>query len=309
MSTEIPLQQIETMRQFNRFYTKQIGVLHEGLLNSRFSLAEARVLYELAHHAQTTATELGGELGLDAGYLSRILNGFEKSGLLLKEPSPQDGRQNLLALTPQGEAEFAVINRRSREEIGALLNTLGEHERQRLVDAMQAIQQILGAAPETGAPYVLRPHEPGDMGWVVRQHGLLYAREYGWNQHFEAMVAEIVAQFIQNYNAEKERCWMAELDGEIVGSVFVVKASETTAKLRMLIVHPSARGLGIGARLVDECIRFARRSGYQTLTLWTNSILTAARHIYEKAGFALVASDPHHSFGHDLVGETWELPL
>ncbi|MEZ4713510.1 MAG: helix-turn-helix domain-containing GNAT family N-acetyltransferase [Caldilineaceae bacterium] len=309
MSIEMPLYQIEAMRHFNRFYTKQIGVLHEGLLNSRFSLAEARVLYELAHHAQTTATELGSELGLDAGYLSRILNSFEKSGILRKEPSPQDGRQNLLSLTPQGEAEFAVINRRSREEIGARLTTLSENDRQRLVDAMQTIQQILGAPAETGAPYVLRPHEPGDMGWVVQQHGLLYAREYGWNEQFEALVAGIVAQFIQNYDAQKERCWMAELDGEIVGSVFVVKASDTVAKLRMLIVHPTARGLGIGARLVDECIRFARRSGYQTLTLWTNSVLTAARHIYEKAGFELVASEPHHSFGHDLVGETWELPL
>ena len=309
MSTEIPLQQIEAMRHFNRFYTKQIGVLHEGLLSSRFSLAEARVLYELAHHEQATATELGSELGVDAGYLSRILNSFEKNELLLKEPSPQDGRQNLLSLTPQGEAEFAVINRRSRAEIGALLNTLSAHERQRLVDAMQTIQQILSAPPETGARYVLRPHEPGDMGWVVRQHGLLYAREYGWNEQFEALVAGIVAQFIQNYDAQKERCWMAELDGEIVGSVFVVKASDTVAKLRMLIVHPKARGLGIGARLVDECIRFARRTGYQTLTLWTNSVLTAARHIYEKAGFELTESEPHHSFGHDLVGETWELPL
>ena len=309
MSTEIPLQQIEAMRHFNRFYTKQIGVLHEGLLSSRFSLAEARVLYELAHHEQATATELGSELGVDAGYLSRILNSFEKNELLLKEPSPQDGRQNLLSLTPQGEAEFAVINRRSRAEIGELLNTLSANERQRLVDAMQTIQQILSAPTETGAPYVLRPHEPGDMGWVVQQHGQLYAREYGWNEQFEALVAGIVAHFIQSYDAQKERCWMAELDGEIVGSVFVVKASDTVAKLRMLIVHPKARGLGIGARLVDECIRFARRTGYQTLTLWTNSVLTAARHIYEKAGFELVASEPHHSFGHDLVGETWELPL
>lgn len=309
MSTEIPLQQIEAMRHFNRFYTKQIGVLHEGLLSSRFSLAEARVLYELAHHEQATATELGSELGVDAGYLSRILNSFEKNELLLKEPSPQDGRQNLLSLTPQGEAEFAVINRRSRAEIGELLNTLSANERQRLVDAMQTIQQILSAPTETGAPYVLRPHEPGDMGWVVQQHGQLYAREYGWNEQFEALVAGIVAQFIQSYDAQKERCWMAELDGEIVGSVFVVKASDTVAKLRMLIVHPKARGLGIGARLVDECIRFARRTGYQTLTLWTNSVLTAARHIYEKAGFELVAAEPHHSFGHDLVGETWELPL
>ncbi|MEZ4662235.1 MAG: helix-turn-helix domain-containing GNAT family N-acetyltransferase [Caldilineaceae bacterium] len=309
MSTETPLQQIEAMRHFNRFYTRQIGVLREGLLDSHVSLAEARVLYELAHHEQATATELGSELGLDAGYLSRILNSFEKNGMLLNEPSPQDGRQNRLSLTPQGEAEFTVINRRSRDEIGALLNALSENDRQRLVDAMQTIQQILGAPPETGAPYVLRPHEPGDMGWVVQQHGLLYAREYGWNEQFEALVAGIVAQFIQNYDAQKERCWMAELDGQIVGSVFVVKASDTVAKLRMLIVHPKARGLGIGARLVDECIRFARRTGYQTLTLWTNSVLTAARHIYEKAGFELVASEPHHSFGHDLVGETWELPL
>ncbi|MEZ4863408.1 MAG: helix-turn-helix domain-containing GNAT family N-acetyltransferase [Caldilineaceae bacterium] len=309
MTDQSSLQQIEAVRRFNRFYTKQIGVLHESLLKSQFPLTEARVLYELAHHEQTTATQLGAALGLDAGYLSRILQGFEKKGLLVKEPSPADGRQNLLQLTEAGMAAFAKINNRSRHEIGELLGQLTAGDRARLVEAMQTIETILAAPPEVRAPYLLRPQQPGDMGWVVQQHGLLYAEEYGWDEHFEALVAEIVAKFIQHYDPKYERCWMAELNGEIVGSVFVVRASDTVAKLRLLIVDPKARGLGIGSRLVDECIRFARRTGYQTLTLWTNSVLLAARHIYVKAGFQLVESEPHHSFGHDLVGETWELAL
>jgi len=302
-------QRIEAVRRFNRFYTKQIGVLHEGLLKSQFPLTEARVLYELAHHEQTTATELGGELGLDAGYLSRILSNFEKNGLLTKLPSPSDGRQNLLRLTEQGQAEFAKINVRSQVEIGALLNGLPEADQRQLVDAMQTIETLLGAPPERRVPYLLRPHQPGDMGWVVHRHGFLYAQEYGWDETFEALVAEIVAKFIQHFDPKTERCWMAEANGAIVGSVFLVKQSAEVAKLRLLLVEPSARGLGIGARLVDECIRFARLTGYHKITLWTNSILTAARTIYVKAGFHLVHSEAHHSFGHDLVGETWALAL
>lgn len=302
-------QRIEAIRRFNRFYTKQIGVLHEGLLKSPFPLTEARVLYELAHHTQTTATELGSELGLDAGYLSRILSGFEKQGLLVKQPSPTDGRQNLLGLTEEGKAEFAKINSRSRHEVGALLDELAPVDQQRLVEAMQTIQALLDAPPEHRVPYLLRPHQPGDMGWVVHRHAVLYTTEYGWDERFEALVAEIVAKFIQHFDPRTERCWMAEMNGAVVGSVFLVKQSDEVAKLRLLLVEPKARGLGIGARLVDECIHFARRTGYQKITLWTNSILTAARTIYVKAGFQLVLAEPHHSFGHDLVGETWELVL
>lgn len=310
MTTNPPLvQQIEAMRRFNRFYTKEIGVLHEGLLNSPFSLTEARVIYELAHHEQTTATQLGNELGLDAGYLSRILRSFAKRGLIAKQPSPTDGRQTLIGLTAQGQAAFATINARSREEIGERLATLPAAEQQRLIEAMTTIEQILGAAPELRVPYLLRPHQPGDMGWVVHRHGALYAQAYGWDETFEALVAQIVADFINHFDAKRERCWMAEREGAIVGSVFVVQQSAEVAKLRLLLVEPSARGLGIGQRLVDECIRFARQVGYRKLMLWTNSILLPARRIYEKAGFTLVASEPHHSFGHDLVGETWELPL
>jgi DNA-binding MarR family transcriptional regulator/GNAT superfamily N-acetyltransferase len=309
MTSSTLSQRIETIRRFNRFYTKQIGVLHEGLLKSQFPLTEARVLYELAQQEQTTATALGNELGLDAGYLSRIVSNFEKQGLLRKVPSPTDGRQNLLYLTETGQAEFAKINVRSQDEIGTMLNALPEVEQQRLVEAMQTIAGILGPKAEVRSPYLLRPHQPGDMGWVVHRHAVLYTAEYGWDEQFEALVAEIVAKFIQHFDPKWERCWLAEMDGEIVGSVFLVKQSEEVAKLRMLYVEPAARGLGIGKRLVDECIRFARRTGYRKITLWTNSILTAARAIYINAGFQLVHSEAHHSFGHDLVGETWELDL
>lgn len=300
---------IEAVRRFNRFYTKQIGVLDEGLLKSQFPLTEARVLYELAHHEQTTATELGAELGLDAGYLSRILSSFEKQNLLAKHPSPTDGRQTLLQLTEQGQAQFALINVRSRQAIGAMLDTLTEGDQQRLVAAMQTVEELLGAPPERRVPYLLRPHQPGDMGWVVYRHAVLYTNEYGWDETFEALVAEIAAKFIQNFNAKAERCWIAEMNGAIVGSVFLVQQSTEVAKLRLLYVESNARGLGIGARLVDECIRFARRAGYRKITLWTNSVLTAARHIYAKAGFQLIHSEPQHNFGQDLISETWELEL
>lgn len=302
-------QHIEAVRRFNRFYTRQIGILDEGLLQSPFTLTEARIIYELAHHAQTTAAELGAELKLDAGYLSRILRDFEKRDLLIKQPSPTDGRQLNLSLSPAGEAAFAILNSRSRQQIESLLAQHTPADQSRLVEAMQTIQSLLGSPPERRVPYILRPHQPGDMGWVVARHGVLYNREYGWNEEFEGLVAGIVAGFIQNYDSRRECCWIAERDGENVGSVFVVKQSDEVAKLRMLLVEPSARGLGIGVRLVDECLRFARQVGYRRMTLWTNSILTAARNIYIKAGFQLVASEPYHSFGHDLVSETWERDL
>lgn len=300
---------ITRVRQFNRFYTRQIGVLHEGLLQSHFSLTEARVIYELAQHETVTASELCAELGLDAGYLSRILRGFAKKRLIERQPSPTDKRQTLLKLSEQGQAAFATINNRSHDEIGEMLAKLPDSERQRLVTAMQTIEQIFDTTRSRSAPYLLRPHQPGDMGWVIHRHGVLYAEEYGWDETFEALVADVAAKFIQNFDPKRERCWIAEVDGEIVGSVFVVKVSDEVAKLRLLYIEPKTRGMGIGSRLVEECIRFVRRTGYKKMILWTNSVLTAARHIYIKAGFQLVLEEPYHGFGHDLVGETWELEL
>ncbi len=302
-------QHVESIRRFNRFYTKRIGVLHEGLLKSPFSLTEARVIYELAHHEKVTATELGNELGLDAGYLSRILRDFQRRRLIDKQPSKTDGRQFILNLTESGQEAFATLNARSHNEIEAMLNELSPDNQTRLIEAMRTIEELLSVQPEHRVPYILRLHQPGDMGWVVYRHGVLYAKEYNWDEQFEALVASIVAEFIQHFDPKRERCWIAEKDGENVGSVFLVKQSDTVAKLRLLLVEPKARGLGIGARLVDECIRFARQADYAKITLWTNSILLAARHIYEKTGFNLVHEEPHHSFGHDLIGETWELTL
>lgn len=306
--TDFPAR-VDAVRRFNRFYTRQIGVLQEGLLQSPFSLTEARVLYELAHQKETTATALAEELGLDAGYLSRILRGFQKQGLIDKKPSETDGRQSLLKLTAPGKKAFARIDKDSQREIGAMLQNLPDAGQSRLMEAMGTIEELLGARPQPRVPYILRPHQPGDTGWVVQLHGALYAKEYGWDEQFEALVAEIVAQFLRSFEPKRERCWIAEKDGENVGSVFLVRESDTVAKLRLLLVDPKARGLGIGARLVDECTRFARQVGYRKITLWTNSVLHAARRIYEAAGFRLVHEEAHHSFGHDLIGQTWELDL
>jgi DNA-binding MarR family transcriptional regulator/GNAT superfamily N-acetyltransferase len=300
---------VADVRRFNRFYTQKIGLLQKAYLRSAFSLTEVRVLYELAHRAQPTASELGRTLGLDAGYLSRILRRFEKKGFLSRKASRKDGRQQLLSLTRKGEEAFAPLNERSRAEIAALLATLAEPEQKRLTEAMGEIESLLGERSETTAPYMLRPHQPGDIGWVIHRHGVLYAQEYGWDETFEALVAGVAAAFVRNFDPKKERCWIAEKDGEIVGSAFLVKKSQTVAKIRLVYVEPKARGFGIGARLTAECERFARQAGYRKITLWTNSILHAARHIYGKAGFRLVASEPHRSFGHDLVGETWEKTL
>jgi DNA-binding MarR family transcriptional regulator/GNAT superfamily N-acetyltransferase len=300
---------IEAVRRFNRFYTRRIGVLQEGLLNSPYSLTEARVVYELGQADGASAKELGDELGLDAGYLSRILRRFQTHGLIDRQPSPTDGRQSRISLTTQGRGEFERLDADSRGQVGAMLGALQPEQRQRLVGAMDAVQRILGEQAEPRVPYMLRPHQPGDMGWVVHRHGVLYAREYGWNETFEALVAEIVAKFIQQLDPRRDRCWIAEREGEIVGSVFLVKHTDEVAKLRLLLVEPSARGLGIGQRLVQECIRFARQAGYRKMTLWTNSVLHAARRIYEQAGFQLVHEEPHHRFGPELVGQTWDLDL
>ena len=300
---------IAAVRRFNRFYTQKIGVLGERLLNSPFSLVEARVLYELALREQATATELRRDLGLDPGYLSRILAGFARRGLVSRAPSETDRRQRHLSLTQTGRAAFTPLDSRSRGEIGALLASLPEPDQRRLVAAMEEVERLLGSSSPAKVPYLLRPPAPGDIGWVISRHGALYAQEYGFDQDFEALVAEIAGKFITEFDPRRECCWIAEREGEPVGSVFLVKGSERTAKLRLLLVEPSARGLGIGARLVAECIRFARQSGYQEITLWTQSVLVAARHIYQAAGFRLTRSEPHHSFGQDLIGETWDLTL
>lgn len=302
-------QQIETVRRFNRFYTRQIGLLREGLLDSPFSLTEVRVLYELAHRDKLTAAELGKDLGLDRGYLSRTLQSFEKRSLIKKTRSQIDGRQSFLALTVRGRKFFAPLNARSQKGAEEMLSSLSAGEQRGLIEAMETIERLLTNKPEPKVPYILRSHHPGDMGWIVHRHAVVYSQEYGWDEDFEAQAAQIVADFIKNFDAKSERCWIAERDGEIVGSVFLVKKSKTVGQLRLLLVEPKARGLGIGKRLVGECIRFARQKGYRKIVLWTNSILGAARHIYEEADFRLVQEQPHHSYGHNLVGQNWELKL
>jgi DNA-binding MarR family transcriptional regulator/GNAT superfamily N-acetyltransferase len=302
-------EKIEAVRRFNRFYTRQIGVLRESWAESPFSLAEVRVLYELAHHDDLTAGELGTELGLDRGYLSRILQSFEKRGFVTKTRSEKDARQTHLALTAKGRKVFAPVNNRSQQDVGSMLDALSAADQKQLIDSMHTIEQLLGNKPEPKVPYILRTHHPGDMGWIVHRHGVLYSEEYGWDEQFEALAAQITSDFIKNFDPKRERCWIAEREGEIVGSVFLVKKSKSVAQLRLLLVEPKARGLGIGTRLVEECIRFARQKGYRKIILWTNDVLKAARRVYEEAGFTMVREEPHHSFGRDLVGQYWELPL
>jgi len=310
---------IETIRAFNRFYTRRIGVLHEGLLDTPYSLAESRLLWEFAHHENPTATDLAHALDLDAGYLSRLLRSFKERGLIKSTRSSIDARHVHLSLTAAGRKAFAPLNTRSCEQVAGLLGALPEAAQQQLLQAMDTIEHLLGdKAPQHGAPpYLLRPHRPGDIGWVIARHGALYAQEYRWDMRFEALVARIAADFVDRFDPAREACWIAEREGGNVGCVFLVQARDDSnheplpgvAQLRMLLVEPTARGLGIGARLVDECERFARLVGYRKITLWTNSLLYAARGIYQKAGYALVASESHHSFGHDLVGETWQKEL
>jgi DNA-binding MarR family transcriptional regulator/GNAT superfamily N-acetyltransferase len=300
---------IEAIRRFNRLYTRRIGVLRGHYLDTPFSLAESRVIYELAQHDGTTAAELGRDLGLDAGYLSRLFRGFLRRGLIERTPSASDRRRTYLALTLKGRAAFAELDARSRAEIGALVSRFPEPGQRRLVRAMEAIESLLEPPAADRMGYLLRPPRPGEFGWIVHRQGALYAEEYGWDERFEGLAAGIVADFIRDADPKRERCWIAERDGEVVGSVFLVRKTNTVAKLRLLYVESSARGLGIGQRLVEECIRFARAAGYRRITLWTQSILVAARQIYERTGFRLVKEEPHHSFGHDLVAETWELPL
>jgi DNA-binding MarR family transcriptional regulator/N-acetylglutamate synthase-like GNAT family acetyltransferase len=307
MSEALMAGQIAAVRRFGRFYTRQLGLLDEGLLDSGFSLTEARVLYELASRANLTATELGQDLGIDPGYLSRLLKSFEQLGLISRSVAPHDGRQALLQLTKAGQAAFAPLDQGSRRQVLAMIGKLTPADADRLVQAMQAIEQLIGER-EPGA-VILRQHGLGDIGWIVHRQAVLYAQEYGWDATYEVLAAEILAGFVKNFDAGWERSFIAERDGTVIGSVFVVRGPQTMAKLRLLYVEPSARGLGLGRRLVDACIAFARESGYRTLTLWTNDVLVPARRIYQAAGFVCVDRQPHHSFGKDLVGETWELAL
>ncbi|MFZ0954179.1 MAG: helix-turn-helix domain-containing GNAT family N-acetyltransferase [Candidatus Sulfotelmatobacter sp.] len=300
--------QVNSIRAFNRFYTRKIGVLGE-MASSPFSLAEARVLYELANRRQPTATDIRKELGLDAGYVSRMLRDFQHRKFVTRERSKTDERQRFLSLTSKGRSAFAPLDARSNRDVAAMLEHLSPAERQQLVDSMQTVRRLLGDTAEAQTSYLLRPHQPGDMGWIVHRQAILYADEYGWDGTYEALAAEIVAQFIRNYDPKREHAWVAEKDGERVGAVFVAKGSDQIVKLRLLHVERQARGLGIGKRLVEECIRFARQAGYQKMTLWTQSVLHAARHIYKKAGFQVVHEEKHHSFGKDLTAETWELNL
>jgi DNA-binding MarR family transcriptional regulator/N-acetylglutamate synthase-like GNAT family acetyltransferase len=301
---------VAAVRRFNRFYTQKIGVLDEGFLNSRFTLAEGRVLYELAHRDRPTASEIGRELGLDAGYLSRILAGFEKKRLLKRAPSPEDGRRYHLTLTEKGRTAFAPLDEASRTEVAALLEPLPEARRQRLVEAMDMIAGSLHPRAKAEAPAaLLRAPKPGDLAWVAYRQARLYAGEYGWNAEFETLAVEIIAAFAKNFDPTRERCWIAERDGEPAGAIFLVKESDTVAKLRLLHVEASARGLGLGKKLVQECVAQARRFGYKKIVLWTNDTLHAARKIYMAEGFRLVKEEKHRSFGHDLTGQYWELKL
>ncbi|MDP9891420.1 DNA-binding MarR family transcriptional regulator/GNAT superfamily N-acetyltransferase [Variovorax boronicumulans] len=301
---------VKAIRQFNRFYTRRIGAL-DPYLGSAMSLTDVRVLYELAHRETAVASEIGRDLGLDAGYMSRILRRFESEGWLTREPHARDARQSVLRLTEAGHAAFAPLQQKSRDEAAALLAPLAPAQRNQLVQAMGTMQSLLdpAAAPAKPQAAILRDPAPGDIGWVVQQHGEIYAREYGWDSSFEALVAQIAGDFLLKFQPEWERCWIAELNGERMGSIFVVRKSASVAQLRLLILSPAARGLGLGGKLVDECIAFARRKGYKKMVLWTNSDLVAARAIYAKRGFQLIKSEPHESYGKQLVGETWEMKL
>jgi len=301
--------QVSAVRAFNRFYTRRLGVLDQQLLKSPFSLSEARVLYELAQRGSLAAKDIGIELGLDPGYLSRIIQKFDEDGLVARKPLPSDRRQYQLSLTAKGRQAFARLERSSHDDVAAMLAALPRGGSQRLIEAMSAIERLLGAPHTPPRPAILRDPRPGDMGWVVQSHGELYAREYGFDSSFEALVAEITAKFLSSFDASRERCWIADIDGTPVGSVFLVRQTDDIAKLRLLLVDPAGRGQGLGRRLVEECVSFARACGYRKITLWTQSILLNARKIYRDAGFVLVATGPHRGFGQSLIGETWEFEL
>ena len=301
--------QIARVRAFNRDYTRRIGVLSDGMLDSPYSLTEVRVMYEITHRRDVTAGELAADLDLDRGYLSRLLKGFETKKLLVRTPSEQDGRRQHLRLTPAGTRVFTPLEERSQAQVRDMLSGLDEERRRALLTAMDTIQGVFGEKAEPPGKLTLRSHRPGDMGWVVQRHGEIYHQEYGWNEEFEVLVAQIAAEFVHKLDRARERCWIAEYDGRRVGCIFLVAKDERTAKLRLLLVEPDARGLGVGRTLVAECVRFAREAGYSKIVLWTQDNLTAARRIYGNEGFVRTAEERHRSFGHDLVAETWELEL
>jgi DNA-binding MarR family transcriptional regulator/GNAT superfamily N-acetyltransferase len=300
---------ISAVRRFNRFYTQRIGVLQGGWAASPFSLTEARVLYEIRQRAGATATDIARELGLDAGYLSRMLRRFQKLGLIRRKISPEDARRSFLSLTERGHKAFAPIEARTQREVAAMLARLNGARQDDLVGALRTVETLLAEQPEIAPQVILREPKPGDLGWVVARHGVLYAQEYGWGENFEGLCAQIVADFVARFDPKRERCWIAEIEGQNVGSIFLVKETDEVARLRLLLVEPSARGLGIGKRLTDECVHFARERGYRSVTLWTHSVLTAARHIYQGAGFRLTSSEAKRSFGQDVVSEYWDLAL
>jgi DNA-binding MarR family transcriptional regulator/GNAT superfamily N-acetyltransferase len=303
------VRQIAAVRRFSRFYTRKLGIIEPKLLGSPWTLQEARIIYEIAQRQNCTATELVRTLGLDAGFLSRTLQAMQRRRIVTRKPSKTDRRVTEIALTAKGRAAFADLDGRSRGEVAALLGGLDAVERTAVVAAMTTIGRVLEPAARQPTGFVLRSHRPGDIGWIVSRHGALYADEYGWDISFEALAAEIAAQFIKSYDPSREHCWIAEIDGEPVGSILLVKASDDVAKLRLLLLERRARGLGVGRALTEQCIRFARQAGYQSITLWTQSILVAARGVYQRAGFVLVGTEPHRSFGQSLIGETWELKL
>ncbi|MCK9908915.1 helix-turn-helix domain-containing GNAT family N-acetyltransferase [Microbacteriaceae bacterium K1510] len=309
--SEAGLDRIAAVRRFNRFYTRQIGVLRKGYLDTPYSLGEMRVLYEIFRGHDLTASDIARALDLDAGYISRVLRHFEKQGLINRETSSKDARQSHLALTARGRKTFAPLDKKSQDQVAGMLAHLNEAEQTRLIGAMTEIERLVGHASKADdeLAYTLRDPKPGDFGWVVTRHAELYLEEYGWGEPFEGLCAQIVADFANKNDPARERCWIAERHGEPVGSIFLVRDSDDVARVRLLLVDPKGRGLGIGKRLVDECVSFARAAGYKQVTLWTHSVLTAARHIYERAGFTLTSSEPRHTWGKDVVAEYWDLNL
>ena len=300
---------IDSVRAFNRFYTRHTGLLEEGLLKSEFSLTEVRMLYELAHAEGLTASGLARDLGLDIGYMSRVLKRLHARGFMQRKRSADDARQSVLGLTTKGLKAFGPLEQATRDQVAGMLDGLPVDSRDKLLRSMRTIRRVLGDHDEAQPPYLIRDPRPGDIGWIIHRHGALYAEEYGWDQTFEGLVAEIAGTFIRTFDPKLEHCWIAERDGDVVGSIFLVRKSARVAQLRLLYVEPSTRGLGIGRRLVDECIAFAKTTGYRTMTLWTNAVLVSARKIYQAAGFRLVKQERHRSFGKDLVGQNWDLNL
>ena len=301
---------VERVRRFNRFYTKQIGVLAGHLLSSDYSLTEIRVLYEIAHRDSATAAGIALDLDLDRGYMSRILRRFQRQEIIVRTTSTDDARSSLLSLSAKGRQIFRTLNTRANKQVAARLAEVSAKDQQRLLGAMRTIEEVLAPRAESKTSFMLRDPRPGDLGWIVYRHGMLYSEEYGYDERFEALVAKIVGEFVEHFDRRRERCWIAERDGQVAGSVFLVRHTDSVAKLRLLYVEPFARGHGIGERLIAECIRFARQAGFRKITLWTQSELLAARHLYEKAGFVRVKEEQHDSFGRDdLIAETWEVKV